>query len=253
MLVIFVLDVATPPDIRLHILYIFPIAAIALHCEQKSRIVAGLMLSTAFQLYTFYTYKISFDPFVIDFGTAFISALLSIFLASSIRINHMATVKLASTDPLTGLLNRRSFEAIVTLEIERQKRYGGVFSLVVIDLDGFKRLNDLDGHHVGDKALQLFADVLKEHTRQSDSITRHGGDEFAILMPNTLKPACSSLCQQLAAKAADRMAAAGYAITASIGSKTFEQSPDSFSDAMQQSDRAMYAAKAGGRNCAVCL
>ena len=71
-------------------------------------------------------------------------------------------MKLATTDWLTGLHNRRSFESIADMEISRQKRYGGVFSLVIIDLDNFKELNDCAGHHVGDKALKHVADVLRE-------------------------------------------------------------------------------------------
>jgi diguanylate cyclase (GGDEF)-like protein len=253
MAVVFVIDVGTPPDIRLHMLYIFPMAAIALHCVRKSDVVAGLVISTTFQLLTFYIDGIPVRPFVIDAVTAFASALLSIFLGMSVRKNHLATVKLATTDWLTGLHNRRSFETIVDLEIERQKRYGGVFSLAVIDLDGFKKLNDSRGHHIGDKALQLLADALREDTRHSDSIARLGGDEFAILMPNTLKPDCSSLCQQLSSKIAGQMSTAGYPTTASIGCMTFENAPEFTSEALQKTDKAMYAAKTGGKNCVVCL
>lgn len=253
MAAVFVLDVITPPDIRLHMLYIFPMAAIALHCGSKKDVVAGLAITTAFQLFTFHFDGIPYRPFAIDAITAFASALLSIFLGMSVRKNHLATVKLATTDWLTGLHNRRSFEDIVDLEIERQKRYGGVFSLAVIDLDGFKKLNDSRGHHTGDKALQLLADVLQEHTRHSDSIARLGGDEFAILMPNTQKPDCTSLCQQLSVNIASRMSTAGYPTTASIGCMTFENAPDFTSEALQKTDKAMYAAKTGGKNRVVCL
>lgn len=248
MAVVFIFDIGTPPDIRLHMLYIFPVAAIALHCGRRSDVVTGLAISTTFQLLTFYVDGIPYRPFAIDAITAFSSALLSIYLGISVRTNHLATVKLASTDWLTGLHNRRSFETIVDLEIERQKRYGGIFSLAVIDLDGFKRLNDSRGHQTGDEALQLLAVVLHEHTRHSDSIARLGGDEFAILMPNTLKPDCAALCQQLSVNIASRMSAAGYPITASIGCMTFEHAPNSTSEALQKTDKAMYAAKTGGKN-----
>lgn len=253
MALVFIFDVGTPPDIRLHMLYIFPMAAIALHCESKRDVLAGLVLTTAFQLLTFYVDGIPYRPFAIDAIIAFASALLSVFLARSVRKNHLATVKLAATDWLTGLHNRRSFKTITDLEIERQKRYGGIFSLAVIDLDGFKKLNDSRGHHIGDEALQLVADVLQDHTRHSDSIARLGGDEFAILMPNTQKPDCNSLCQQLSLKIASRMSAAEFQTTASIGCVTFEQAPESSSYSLQKTDKAMYMAKAAGKNCVVCL
>jgi diguanylate cyclase (GGDEF)-like protein len=154
---------------------------------------------------------------------------------------------LATTDWLTGLRNRRSFETIAELEIARQKRYGGVFSLALVDLDDFKGLNDARGHHAGDETLKLLAAVLQKHTRASDSIARLGGDEFVVLMPSTQKADCSLLCQQISRKIADRMAAVGFATTASIGCATFEQAPTSVSEALQRADEAMYFAKANGK------
>jgi len=253
MAAVFIFDWATPPDVRLHMLYIFPMAVIALHCDSKRDIAAGLALSTTFQLLTFHADGIPLRPFVFDSLTAFASALLSIYLGMSVRRNHLETIKLATTDWLTGLHNRRSFESIADLEIERQKRYGGCFSLAIIDLDGFKSLNDTRGHHAGDMALQLVADILREHTRHSDSIARLGGDEFAILMPNTLKPDCNTLCLQLAASISNRMSEAGFPTTASIGCMMFENPPASCSYALQHTDKAMYAAKAGGKNRVICL
>jgi diguanylate cyclase (GGDEF)-like protein len=134
------------------------------------------------------------------------------------------------------------------MEITRQKRYGGVFSLAILDLDNFKEVNDAEGHHVGDKALRLLADVLRAYTRKSDSLGRLGGDEFAILMPNTQQEDCVSLCDQLAAKIALRMADAGFAITASVGSTTFERAPESTHEALQLADKAMYSAKADSKS-----
>jgi GGDEF domain-containing protein len=228
MAAVFIFDWATPPDVRLHMLYIFPMAVIAMHCDSKRDIAAGLAVSTMFQLLTFHGDGIPLRPFVFDSLTAFASALLSIYLGISVRKNHLETIKLATTDWLTGLHNRRSFESITDLEIERQKRYG-------------------------DMALQLVADILREHTRHSDSIARLGGDEFAILMPNTLKPACNTLCLQLSASISNRMSEAGFPTTASIGCMMFENPPDSCSDALQHADKAMYAAKAGGKNRVICL
>ena len=155
MVVIFAVDLLTPPTIRLHMLYIFPIAAKAMHCPQRNRIIAGLVLSVIFQFLTFLYDGIHIVPLIVDGIIAFLSALLAIFLARTLRKNHLATIELASTDALTGLPNRRSFETIADLEIERLKRYGGVFSLALLDLDGFKNLNDSSGHHAGDMALQL--------------------------------------------------------------------------------------------------
>ena len=250
MLVVFVLDVITPADIRLHTLYIFPLAAIALHCDSRKRIFGGLVLSVVFQLSNFVFSSISLGPFITDALIAVASSVLTVILARVARENYLEITKLAAHDSLTGLYNRRRFESIVDLEIARVKRYGGAFSLAVIDLDNFKELNDSRGHHVGDQALNLLADILREHRRQTDTIARLGGDEFAILMPHTPRVYSHSLCQQLSETIASRMDSAMFGVTASIGHATFERAPESMSDALQIADKAMYAAKAKGKNCA---
>jgi len=111
-------------------------------------------------------------------------------------------------------------------------------------------LNDSEGHYVGDQALNLLADILREHRRQTDTIARLGGDEFAMLMPHMPRVYCHSLCQQLPEIIASRMGAAMFGVTASIGYATFDQAPESTSDVLQIADKAMYAAKAKGKNCA---
>jgi len=247
MAAVFALDLLAPTDIRLHILYVFPLAAIALHCEHRGATLGGLLAVTVLQLWTLMFHGLSTDSYATDALVALASSVLTMLLARAVRENHMATMNLATTDWLTGLHNRRSFETVADLEIKRQRRYGGVFSLAVMDLDGFKILNDSRGHDIGDKALQLVADVLREHTRQSDTIARLGGDEFAVLMPNTRQPDCNLQCRQLAATISRRMADAGFAITASIGCAQFEQPPASTSDALQKADKAMYAAKASAK------
>ena len=248
MLVVLAFDLLLPAEIRLHVLYIFPLAAIALHCEWTSAVLGGLALSVAFQLSNFSLHHIPDAPFVTDALIAFASSVLTIILARAVREKYLATADLATYDSLTGLRNRRSFESIADMEIARQKRYGGVFSLAILDLNNFKDVNDSEGHHVGDKALRLLADVLRAHTRGSDSLGRLGGDEFAILMPNTRQADCISLCEHLSANIATRMADAGFAITASVGSTTFERAPQSTADALKVADKAMYSAKADSKS-----
>jgi len=157
----------------------------------------------------------------------------------------------AATDSLTGLANRRALVAELESEITRQRRCGGVFSLAVLDLDGFKALNDSKGHASGDEALKLAADILRSCTRASDSVGRLGGDEFAVIMPNTQDVDCSLMFHELCRTIAERMGTAGFELTASIGCKTFRAPPESPSCALQLADKIMYDAKAGGKNRAV--
>ena len=95
--------------------------------------------------------------------------------------------KLATVDNLTGALNRRSLERTLSREIDRCKRYGDPLSLLWIDIDKFKEINDKYGHLAGDQVLKLTAEMLEKNVRSSDSVYRYGGDEFIVVLPNTNK------------------------------------------------------------------
>lgn len=247
------IDWALGSDILLHGLYEFPLAGIAYHCQQKRWVRLAFVLTSALQLLVIFSYV---DIFLVTkISSALIaltSSFLVLYLAEVARDNYLENMVLATHDSLTGLHNRRSFEEIADAEIARQKRYGGVFSLAIIDLDHFKALNDSQGHQAGDAALVLLSHVLRNSTRESDLIARLGGDEFAVLMPNTAGEDCAHLCQHLAVEIAKHMANSDFPITASIGSITFEQGPESIRIAAQMADKAMYEAKEKGKNCAVC-
>ena len=154
---------------------------------------------------------------------------------------------LATTDSLTGLINRREFTAILTREIERAKRYGSPLSLVMYDLDFFKRVNDTYGHDVGDRVLQEVTRVVKANTRAADVLARWGGEEFMILMPQSGLPAAREAAEKL------RSAIAGHAfdpvgqLTVSFGVTAFEPRDDQ-NPLLKRVDDALYRAKAQGRN-----
>jgi diguanylate cyclase (GGDEF)-like protein len=106
----------------------------------------------------------------------------------------------ATQDSLTELPNRREFERQLTRELERSSRYGEIFSLAMLDLDGFKSLNDTRGHHAGDTLLRHAADTIQEACRASDVAGRIGGDEFALLLPETNQFEAAALCERLRAE-----------------------------------------------------
>jgi diguanylate cyclase (GGDEF)-like protein len=135
----------------------------------------------------------------------------------------------------------------IEAEVTRQRRYGGLFSLAELDLDGFKTLNDTRGHPAGDDVLKLLAEILRRHTRKSDLAGRLGGDEFPILMPNMGEADCMQFLQHLCSTIETGMVEAGFEITASIGFKTFLRAPESISQALLQVDQSMYQAKRAGK------
>lgn len=248
MLLIFALDLETGAEIRLHVLYVFPMSIIAFRCGRRWFVVAALASSVVLQTITFFVQALSTLSFITDLAVATASLILTANLATVARNQQRLAMDAAMTDALTQLSNRRAFLSLLNTEIVRQRRYRGTLSLAILDLDGFKEVNDTKGHHAGDDALKLCASVLTSNTRDTDTAARIGGDEFALLMPNTGDVDSDYLCQKLCSTIAQRMARAGFAVTASVGYKTFQFAPDSVSDALRQVDELMYCAKRSGKN-----
>lgn len=152
----------------------------------------------------------------------------------------------ALLDELTGLYNRRYFNDAISREVERFKRFGQRFSLIMLDVDHFKRFNDSYGHLAGDEALKTVASVLQNTARSFDHVVRFGGEEFALILPHT------DGSQALAAAERMRKAVAGtpimvngqpVPITVSLGAATFPEDAINARDLVSRSDEALYDAK----------
>jgi diguanylate cyclase (GGDEF)-like protein len=157
----------------------------------------------------------------------------------------------AITDELTGLVNRRRFLEALRSEITRGKRLGGRLSVVLADLDGFKLVNDRFGHHAGDEVLIAFADLLRAHGRDVDVAARLGGEEFAILLPETGLDGASTvadrLCRSLAELQIPLGAGEKVTVTASFGVAELGES-QSVDGLLRAADSALYRAKEHGKN-----
>jgi diguanylate cyclase (GGDEF)-like protein len=160
---------------------------------------------------------------------------------------------LSETDALTGLLNRRAFRARLTADLRRSTRYGFPVSLQLIDVDGLKHINDTAGHTAGDRVIQLVADAIGLTLREADFGARWGGDEFAIVMPNTSTAAARRSAERLTTHLARQRAPDAVAVTISIGVATFDPAKATRANAtvehlIRVADDALYAAKRAGRN-----
>ncbi|HWM18263.1 MAG TPA: GGDEF domain-containing protein [Ilumatobacteraceae bacterium] len=155
---------------------------------------------------------------------------------------------LAATDHLTGCLNHRAFNARVADEIDRALRYGHPLSLVVADVDDFKRVNDTHGHPAGDAALELAGATLRERSRRSDIVGRIGGDEFALLLPEIHLAAAASYAQRVF-----RPSGTGTnALTFSAGVASLDPAEPTADHLFREADRTLYHVKRnGGRGIAV--
>lgn len=251
MLGMFTLDMVTDPDVRLHMLYIFPLSLISIHCADRRLLTLAFLLTVVLQSIAVVRLSLHGIALSTELLVALASSSLTVVLSRGLRSHLLETAKLAARDVLTGLRNRRGIDDSIDMEIARQRRYGGHFSLAVIDLDNFKQLNDAQGRQRGDKALRVLTAVLSEQTRQSDAVGRLGGDQFAIVMPNMNAEDCDSLCQKLIDDIAHRMSQAGFPLTASIGFASFSQAPSSSEEALLKADKAMYKAKSRGKGCVV--
>jgi diguanylate cyclase (GGDEF)-like protein len=153
-------------------------------------------------------------------------------------------------DFVTGVFNRRAFEEHLGVELERARRYDRPVSILFLDLDGFKAVNDTYGHAVGDDALKRVAEVLRHAFRTSDRVCRYGGDEFAVVFPETAKEDVIRLAERLRKQVAAIWAPEehGYGLTASIGVASYPSDGRNVVELVQGADRALYRAKSGGRN-----
>jgi diguanylate cyclase (GGDEF)-like protein len=249
MAAIFAADMFTGETVRLEALYVFPIASVALHCERLSHVAVAIVVAVAMQALGLGMQDETVLIRILDSGVAVAASLLAVALARTLRRHYQASEDRAATDALTGLPNRRAFDAVLEAEIDVRRRHGGAFSLALIDLDRFKALNDSMGHAAGDLALRLVSDTLSARVRASDAAARLGGDEFIVLLRNAPARDVERIRETLVSAIDRRLEGAGFAVTASCGVATFEAPPASAALALEKADRAMYAVKAthGGR------
>jgi diguanylate cyclase (GGDEF)-like protein/PAS domain S-box-containing protein len=151
---------------------------------------------------------------------------------------------LADRDPMTGLLNRRRFDEELDAHLERCRRYGPEGAVVILDVDGFKRVNDTRGHHAGDELIVAVGDLLRERLRSSDVVARLGGDEFAVILPRATRGEASLVAEALVTGVRDELG-----VTISLGVAMVGDGGSRSSDQLTiAADRAMYEAKAAGRD-----
>ncbi len=155
---------------------------------------------------------------------------------------------LARMDPLTGVGNSRSFIEAVNTEIIRTRRQGHPITLAYADIDDFKSINDRIGHSGGNEVLRRVATALDDHTRETDMVGRMGGDEFAILLPETDAFAANVVIADLSNRMAESLADVGFRVTFSLGSVTFVEPPADVDQMINAADDLMYQAKQGGKN-----
>ena len=239
----------TPPEIRLGILYIVPVLLVTW--------TEGIAWGLGFAVATIGLREVvAWEQLPPDtpllwrvVNAASYVAVLGVAMAGLQRLRHiqMQLSRLATHDPLTSVVNARAFAARLTQELERNRRYPRPLSLLYLDLDNFKVINDSHGHQTGDAVLRLVADAMRSSVRQADIVGRMGGDEFAVLMPETDAALADAAAKRLAAGL--RTVFKGTpTVTASIGVVSCSATDANTDDLLRRADQAMYDAKKAGKD-----
>jgi two-component system, cell cycle response regulator len=193
----------------------------------------------------------------VDFADAVIRAAVAVIqraqVLESTKADNARLEALAHTDPLTQVLNRRALTARVTAELDRARRYNSVLSVMMVDMDHFKKINDTEGHLVGDDVLREVSSMLRHAVRSVDVVARYGGEEFVVLLPETGEEGAVAFAERLRERIVSHTFLAGsrtpLSLTASIGVATFPAPRvESVEDLFARADAALYRAKAEGRN-----
>lgn len=154
----------------------------------------------------------------------------------------------AMTDPLTGLYNHRYFRDRLKREIELAARNGEKVSLILLDLDHLKQINDTKGHLAGDECLRRVAEVIRSAVRSTDICARYGGEEFVVILPQCDREEALSVAERIRSMIASSFVEGVGWVTASIGVATYPSGASSSEELIEMADRAMYMAKSAGRN-----
>jgi len=185
--------------------------------------------------------------------SAVITLLISFIIVLYVRKIHLKLDKLASNDDLTHLPNRRSFHDELAKQLLLKERYNSELSLLFIDIDNFKDVNDTKGHDVGDKVLKSLANILNNNVRKSDFVARWGGEEFIILLIDSDINQAQVIAEQLRSQVANSNHLSQYAqqqVTISLGA-TSVTDEDNIDTLLKRADLALYKAKSKGKNCIV--
>ena len=245
-----IVDYQTGVEISITLFYLIPIFLLAWFADEN----LGLVISAASAITWFladYASGLIYSNIMIYVWNTLIRLgffIVSSWLLSELRRALRANQESARVDYVTGAASVRYFYELAQIEINRYQRYKHPLTLVYIDLDNFKAINDSQGHITGDKVLRAVTESIQRQIRPVDILARLGGDEFALLLPETgeeeVKPAIDRILSSLV----NEMLRNGWAVTFSIGVVTYNQIPKSVDEMVKLADGVMYSVKTGDKN-----
>ena len=244
------LDYVTGFEIAFSFFYLIPVGIVTWYIGKKEGIALAFLCSVCWAISNYLagqTYSHQFVYYwnaVIRFGM-FLGV---VQILNNLRLSLLQAQTLSCTDFVTGINNGRELYRRADLEILNSNRFGHPLTVVVMDVDGFKQVNDTLGHQKGDELLRIIGQTMLLSIRKTDFVARTGGDEFALLFPGTDPNGAHFIIEKLKDTLVDKMNEMDLEVTFSFGAVTF-RAPLAFADAvLNKADKAMYSAKGRGKN-----
>jgi diguanylate cyclase (GGDEF)-like protein len=249
LIIIGLIDYWIIAEISLSLFYLAPILLTTWFVSRNVGIIFSILSAiTGLIAYSNSQYSLSsWLPYwntIMRLGIFIIIAYLMTFL----KLSYQREKELSRTDYLTGILNRRSFFELLEREVHRFYRYQRPLTLVYLDVDNFKAVNDQFGHQMGDRLLCAISDIINRQIRTTDIVARLGGDEFAILFPETDYSAAQVALNRLQNKLLSDLEAGSFSVSFSMGAITFLSIPASTDVMLELVDELMYEVKNNGKN-----
>lgn len=246
-------DYATGFEISFSFFYLIPISIATWYIGIRS----GYLMTLIGVLTWVFSNQLAGESYSSEWIRFFNTAVrLTVFMMIANLLHELKTAlqkehDLARTDHLTGVFNSREFYEQLAFEIKRADRLHYPISLVYIDLDNFKRVNDTYGHSIGDIQLKRFAQTVTATIRKTDLFARLGGDEFALLLPNVERQQAELVFKKVENEVMKGLAELQSPITLSAGVITFKRAPESVDEMIHKADALMYEAKTSGKGKAM--
>lgn len=245
-----VVDYITRNQLNFSLFYLIPISLSAWYVNRSAGISISI-LSVAVWLAADITTGVDYlHPAIYIWNTLirFGFFIIVTYLMSELHKAQKSVEALARTDYVTGSLNSRYFHELLSIELSRSNRYKRPFTLVYLDLDNFKQVNDRFGHDEGDKLIRIIVEEITHQLRKTDIIARLGGDEFAVLFPETGQQEAKVVMLKVSRCLMEKLRQTYPFVTFSAGAVTYIAAPDSTKAAIKIADELMYSVKKDTKN-----
>jgi len=245
-----ILDYTTGNELTLSLFYLIPIVLVTWVVDRDTGLfmsfISGLALLGA-EIAAGQTYS---HPifYLLNTLVRTLFYVVVVYLVTEWQKSRREEQLAARTDFVTGAINARYFNELLQMEISRIRRYPHPITLVYVDVDNFKLVNDLFGHKIGDEVLRCIATEVKSQLRTTDTVARLGGDEFVMLLPSTRQPEARLVVSKLYAHLIENMRQRSWPVTFSMGVVTSEFSPYSAEQLVNMADELMYEVKNSTKN-----